>query len=205
MALPTRHPSCQTSGCPHRHRDVLPIRQFARDEFRKVLNELALDDCPRNPLSLQITLASLAVPILQCARDTPPITARMNRLDREVTQEWRHHIHTPLTTGTGISGADAGVGIGAITLSISDGGVGTQQLANNAVTAAKIIANAITSTKIVDDAVVTAKIADDAVVTAALDDAAVTTAKVADAAIATGKIANDAITSAKIADDATEM
>lgn len=120
-----------------------------------------------------------------------------------------------LTTSTGISGADAGVGIGAITIGINDGSVGTQQLANNAVTAAKIIANAITSAKILDNAVVTAKIAhdaitaakiaDDAVVTAALDDAAVTTAKVADTAIATGKIAKDAITAAKIAHDAVDL
>lgn len=108
------------------------------------------------------------------------------------------------------------------TFSILNGGVGTTQLASNAVTTAKItdanvtagklasdsvttakILNAnVTADKLASDSVTTAKILDSNVTTAKINDAAVTTAKINDSAVTTGKINDAAVTTAKINDAA---
>ncbi len=99
-----------------------------------------------------------------------------------------------VNTGTMEVGAD-GVGIKA-------GGVGTTQLADNAVTTAKILDANVTANKLATDSVTTAKIADGNVTTAKLDASAVTTAKIADANVTTGKLADSAVETAKIANGA---
>ena len=107
-----------------------------------------------------------------------------------------------VTTGSGLTGGDGGLGIGQIELRLADAGVATRHLADAAVTTAKIADDAVTTAKIADDAVTTAKIDDDAVTTAKIADDAVITAKIADNAITTPKIADNAITTAKIPDNA---
>ena len=78
--------------------------------------------------------------------------------------------------------------------SITNGGVGTTQLANTGVTTAKISDSAVTTSKIADANVTTAKIAD----------SNVTTAKIADGAVTRPKIAVDAVDSEHLADGAVE-
>lgn len=89
------------------------------------------------------------------------------------------------------------------------GQVGTDGIADDAVTSAKIAAdavgsseiaaNAVTATEIASDAVTTAKILDANVTAAKLASDSVTTAKILDSNVTTAKIANDAVTAAKIA------
>lgn len=107
-----------------------------------------------------------------------------------------------VTTGSGLTGGDGGLGIGQIELRLADAGVATRHIADAAVTTEKIQNNAITTPKIADDAVITAKIQDAAVTMAKIADNAVITAKIADNAITTPKIADNAITTAKIPDNA---
>lgn len=112
--------------------------------------------------------------------------------------------------GTGAStaaGARTALGLGALaTLSavsaaqITDGGVGTAELADDSVTAAKIATNAVGTTEIADDAITAAKIAANAVGTTKIADSAVTAAKIADGTVGTSELADGSVTASKIAD-----
>lgn len=74
---------------------------------------------------------------------------------------------------------------------INDGVVGTDQIANDAVTNAKIADNAVDTSQIATDAVDNAKIADDAVDTAQIADGAITNTQVdASASISADKLAD---------------
>lgn len=85
-------------------------------------------------------------------------------------------------------------------LKVKDGGIGTTQLANLAVTVAKLANDAVETAKIKDLNVTTAKIALLAITTALINDLAVTTGKLADGAVSALKLATDAVTTAKILD-----
>ncbi|MGB7393863.1 MAG: hypothetical protein WA913_05685 [Pricia sp.] len=79
--------------------------------------------------------------------------------DRIIGNEVTNTTNGTLTrSGTGTAGSP-------YTLGVSDGGINTTQLANNAVTSAKIANNAVTTAKIADNAVTNAKIANNAVTT----------------------------------------
>lgn len=82
--------------------------------------------------------------------------------------------------------------------------VGTENIANYAVTEDKIAGGAVTAHQLADAAVQTAKIADTAITTAKIADGAVTTAKIADGAVTTAKLADGAVTAGKIAAGAIE-
>jgi hypothetical protein len=84
---------------------------------------------------------------------------------------------------------------------IKDLGVGTTQLAANAVTTAKILDSNVTSAKLATDAVITIKIADNNVTTAKIADANVTDVKLATDSVTTAKIAALNVTAAKLAVD----
>lgn len=90
---------------------------------------------------------------------------------------------TAVIAGTGLSGGGTE---GNVTLSISNDGVGADQLASNAVVTASITDNAVTTVKIVNNAVTTAKIADANVTTAKIASGAVTAAKIASVPITVG-------------------
>jgi len=93
-----------------------------------------------------------------------------------------------------------GITANADDIQITDGGVGTTQLAADAVTTAKITDANVTAAKLATDAVTTVKITDANVTTAKIADDAVTQAKIAAGAVDTTEIANDAITAALIDD-----
>lgn len=120
-------------------------------------------------------------------------------------------------TGGGTSGAvtltvvgGTGLTANADDIQISNGGVGTTQLAADAVTGAKLADNAVDSehytdgsidtVHLADDAVTGAKIAATTVATGNIVNLAVTSGKLADGAVGTAKLATDAVTTAKIAD-----
>jgi len=90
---------------------------------------------------------------------------------------------TAVIAGTGLSGGGTE---GNVTLSISNDGVGADQLASNAVVTASITDNAVTAAKIASNAVTTAKIADSNVTTAKIASGAVTAAKIASVPITVG-------------------
>lgn len=97
-----------------------------------------------------------------------------------------------VAAGTGLSG---GGDLSADrTISVAAGGIGTTQLADNAVTAAKIAADAVGSSELADNAVDTAAIADNAVTSTKIADGAIVNADInAAAAIAPTKIAGTAL------------
>ena len=80
-------------------------------------------------------------------------------------------------------------------------GVGTLQLATDAVTELKIIDGAVTTAKIADSSVTSAKFATGAIDTAAIATGGVTTAKLADASVTNVKLAVDAVATTNISDD----
>ena len=86
------------------------------------------------------------------------------------------------------------------TAKIKDANVTTAKIADGAVTGSKIAANAVETVKIKDANVTTAKIATGAVETAKIKDANVTTAKIADGAVTAGKLASGAVETVKIKD-----
>ena len=90
-------------------------------------------------------------------------------------------------------------GILYITGALSDGGVTTAKIANNAVTTAKINPLAVTNGKIADNAITTAKITDNAVNNSKLGNDSVTGSNIADNAVATEHITNGSVTAAKLA------
>ena len=77
--------------------------------------------------------------------------------------------------------------------------VGTDNIANHAVTEDKIAGGAVTAYQLAVAAVQTAKIADGAITTVKIADVAVTTAKIADGAVTAAKLADGAVTAAKLA------
>ena len=115
-------------------------------------------------------------------------------------------------TGLGKVTASGGLEKQGDSILISNGGVSTAKLADNAVTTAKITdanvtasklaSNSVETVKIADNAITNAKMADNSVDTAELADNAVSSAKIADSAVSSAKIASAAISSAKIASGA---
>ena len=100
------------------------------------------------------------------------------------------------------------LGVSADGVKVANGGIGTTQLANDAVTQAKVADDAIGNAQMRDDAITKDELADDAVETAAIKDDAVTNAKLADDSVQeeqigdgevkTAALAAGAVTSAKI-------
>lgn len=111
--------------------------------------------------------------------------------------------------GTGAStasGARTNLGLGGLAVlnavgstEITDGSVGTAELASGAVTTAKIGDGQVTTAKIANLAVTTAEIGDGQVTTAKIANLAVTTAELASSAVTTTKIADNAVSGSKIA------
>lgn len=77
--------------------------------------------------------------------------------------------------------------------------LGTDDIADKAITNQKLADNSVSESKIADGSVTTAKIADTSVTTQKLSDNSVTTQKIADGSITNPKIAPDAVTTDKIA------
>ena len=88
---------------------------------------------------------------------------------------------------------------------IKDGSVGTDELANDAVTAAKIATGSVDNAKIANGAVNAVKISDRSVGNAKLADNSVTTAKIANGSVGNAKIVNDAVNGSKIADNSVSI
>lgn len=80
------------------------------------------------------------------------------------------------------------------------GQVGSDGIADDAVTAAKIAANAVDSSEIASGAVIEAKIGTGAVTAGKIGAGAVTTAKIGDGQVTTAKIGDAQVTTAKIGD-----
>ena len=93
------------------------------------------------------------------------------------------------------------LGLSSSGLKVSDGAIGSTQLADDAVSSAKIADGAIITALLADDAVTAAKIADGAISTALLADDAVTAAKISDDAIGSAAIADGAINAAAMLAD----
>jgi len=85
---------------------------------------------------------------------------------------------------------------------IADAAVTEAEIADDAVTTAKLAAGAVGTTEIADDAITNPKLADNAVSAAEIAGSAVTTSKLDDLAVTTAKLADDAVTNPKLADDA---
>ena len=107
-----------------------------------------------------------------------------------------------LTTGAGIDGANSGVGVGTINISIPTDGIVTAMITDAAITLAKLAANSVNTSKILNNAVTTPKIEDAAITLAKIASAAVDSSKIADNAVITVKINDQAVVTAKIADGA---
>lgn len=123
-----------------------------------------------------------------------------------------------ITTGTGIDGANTGTSSGSVTLSLSDGGVTTVKIANDAVTEAKLdmhnspadgqiltydTTNGMQwetppSTTPPDGSVTEAKIASNAVTASKIAANAVGASEIAAGAVNSEKVAAEAITEAKL-------
>lgn len=104
--------------------------------------------------------------------------------------------------GTNYSADGTTLSLSGTTFSVANGGVGTTQLADNAVTTAKITDANVTAAKLASDSVTTAKILDSNVTTAKIADANVTAAKLASDSVTTDKILDSNVTTAKINDAA---
>ena len=162
------------------------------------------------PIDGETLSASLFTAVLQALLDTDAsLDAQLEAFD--------------MITAEGLTGADDGAGIGAITVSLADGGVATVHLQDASLGTAKIapaavdsrtlaeggtmgesslMAAAVDSPQLAAASVGTAKIPDNAITTAKIPDNAITTAKIPDNAITTDKIPDNAITTDKIPDDA---
>jgi uncharacterized low-complexity protein len=84
---------------------------------------------------------------------------------------------------------------------IANGQVGASELANGSVTNTKLANNAVNATKIASNAVTAAKIANGQVGASELANGSVTNTKLASNAVTAAKIANNSVTAAKIADN----
>ena len=101
-------------------------------------------------------------------------------------------------TFEGSTGITTTVSNDNVAIAITAGGVGTTQLAGDAVTGAKIADNAIDSEHYTDGSIDAAHLASNSVTNAKLADDAVDSAEIADGAIDTVHIADDQVTYAKI-------
>lgn len=95
---------------------------------------------------------------------------------------------------SGITSIYSSAGAAAVRLPL----IGTDHIANAAVTMGKIASNAVTSGKIGTGAVITEKIADGAVTKAKIADAAVDSDQLAAGAVGSAKLADGAVTAAKL-------
>jgi hypothetical protein len=109
-----------------------------------------------------------------------------NSMQQQMRNSLRQHHHTraPSAPVTDTAATDEATQIG--TNEIADGAVTSPKLAAGAITAANIPDGAITSTKLADGAVVAAKIADGAVVTNKIGANAVTSSRIAFSTIQQG-------------------
>ncbi|GBC61344.1 hypothetical protein DENIS_2304 [Desulfonema ishimotonii] len=145
-------------------------------------------------------MAKEDTPIFSVAKPGKLITSEdWNLIQRELRYALRHHKHAVAGTVDDTSAtSDDAVQIG------------TDEIADNAVTAGKLSAAAVETDKITDQAVTAPKLADGAVVTDKLADKSVTAAKIADdvvtgiedGAVTTPKIADNAVTAGKLASSA---
>lgn len=87
-------------------------------------------------------------------------------------------------------------------ISIVTGGIGTDMIADNAITSGKIADGAVTAGKIADGAVVAGNLADDAVVAGNLAAGAVEAGNIADGAVVAGNLAAGAVEAGNIANGA---
>ena len=140
-------------------------------------------------------------------------SVRDEQIAGDLSSQEQQNIRTRIGAGTGGgSGLSAvssdatlgGDGTSSDPLGIADGGVGTTQLAADAVTGAKVADDAVDTEHLADDAVEQAQIADNAVQQPNLASNSVITAKIQDAAVTNAKVADDAIDTAQIADSAVE-
>lgn len=102
---------------------------------------------------------------------------------------------TSVAAGTGLSG---GTITASGTIAIANGGVGTAQIAANAVDGVRILDGSIAAADLGPDSVGAAQVAGNAVDTAAIVDASVTTPKIADGAVVGPKVAAGAIGAVQI-------
>jgi hypothetical protein len=89
-----------------------------------------------------------------------------------------------------------------ITVKLADGSVTSAKILDGSITTVDLLDGSITSIKVADGAITETKVADGAVTSGKLADDSVTSLKVADEAIVTAKLGADAITSAKVANGA---
>jgi hypothetical protein len=89
-----------------------------------------------------------------------------------------------------------------ITVKLADGSVTSAKILDGSLTTVDLMDGSITSIKVADGAVTSSKVADGAVTAGKLADDSITTVKVADGAIVTAKLADGAVTSAKIVNGA---
>ena len=137
---------------------------------------------------------------------------RDEQIASDLNNTEQQNIRTKIGAGSNTGGITAvssdatlgGDGTSSDPLGIADGGVGTTQLAADAVTGAKVADDAVDTEHLADDAVEQAQIADNAVQQPNLASNSVITAKIQDAAVTNAKVADDAIDTAQIADSAVD-
>lgn len=142
-------------------------------------------------------------------------TAVMVGEGTQATTQWVLTTSAPITvggaSGTGLVFSQFGGGatysadevtltVGSNEFSVKTGGVGTTQLAADAVTNAKLADNAVQTENILADAVTTAKILDANVTNAKLGPDSVTNAKIADNAVQIENMADNSVGTAEIVD-----